>query len=132
MRILSKGMLAYLAVALSCSLLGCAVQNNNSEPVTRAAAFPRIIERVNKNKNPFYMHSGVDTFVITSVLMERAKRQFTVHLDKMDSLHRTNFNNPNSLAKKPVHIYMRDSTSYTLDEPHTIPLSRVEKIERAD
>ncbi len=78
------------------------------------------------------MHSGVDTFVITSVLVERSKQQFTVHLNRLDSLHRVNINNSKSLAGKQIHVYMRDSTSYTLDEPHTIPLSRVARIELTD
>ena len=78
------------------------------------------------------MHSGVDTFAVTSLLVEKTKQQFTVHLDKLDSLHRLHFNNPKALGEKRIYLHMRDSASYTLDEPHTIPLARIEKIELAD
>lgn len=71
------------------------------------------------------MHSGVDTFAVTSVQVERAKKQFTVHLQKLDSLHRAAFGNPAEQVGKYVRITMQDSTSYTLDEPHTLPFSRV-------
>ena len=78
------------------------------------------------------MYSAMDTFVITSVLVERSKQQFTVHLNRLDSLHRVHMNNPKMLAEKHIHVYVRDSASYTLDEPHTIPLNKVVKIELAD
>lgn len=77
------------------------------------------------------MHSGVDTFAVTSVVVERSKRQFTVQLGKLDSLYQATLTAP-APAKKPIHLFMRDSTSYTLDEPHTIPLNRIARIELAD
>jgi hypothetical protein len=77
------------------------------------------------------MHSGVDTFSVTSVVVERSKRQFTVQLGKLDSLYQATLTAP-APAKKPVRLIMRDSTSYTLDEPHTIPLNRIARIELAD
>ncbi|MDQ3844537.1 MAG: hypothetical protein M3342_11065 [Bacteroidota bacterium] len=121
-----------ISCILTCCLTYCSVQHDNTKPFTRTAAFPRVIERAKKDKRYFIMHSGVDTFVITSVLVERSKQQFTVHLNRLDSLHRVNMNNSKSLAGKQIHVYMRDSTSYTLDEPHTIPLSRVARIELID
>ena len=36
------------------------------------------------------------------------------------------------MIQKFQQPHRRDSTSYTLDEPHTIPLARIEKIELAD
>lgn len=74
------------------------------------------------------MYSGVDTFSVASVVVERSKRQFTVHLGKLDSLYQSTLTGPSS-TKKPLRLFMRDSTSYTLDEPHTIPLTRIARIE---
>jgi hypothetical protein len=75
------------------------------------------------------MHSGVDTFAVTSLLVEKNKQDFTVHLNKLDSLRRSLLTNPGAVPQKLVHLYMTDSTSYTLDEPHTIPLKKVARIE---
>ena len=78
------------------------------------------------------MHSGTDTFAITSVLVERRKQHVTVHLNRLDSLHRVHINNPKALAEKQIHVYVRDSILYTLDEPHTIPFNKVARIELVD
>jgi hypothetical protein len=76
------------------------------------------------------MHSGVDTFAVTSVQVARSRRQFTVHLSKLDSLYQATLTAP-SPTKKYMRLVMADSTSYTLDEPHTIPLTRIARIELA-
>jgi hypothetical protein len=119
---------AVLFLLLSFSLLACAVSNS---PVTKTGAYPKVLERARKEHRPMVMHSGVDTFSVTSVVVERSKRQFTVHLGKLDSVYQATLTAP-SPAKKAVHLFMRDSTSYTLDEPHTIPLNRIGRIELAD
>lgn len=73
--------------------------------------------------------SGVDTFVITDVQVSRARRQFTVHLARPDSVHRQLLQAGHAAPVKFMQVSMRDSVSYTLDEPHTIPLERIAKIE---
>ena len=128
MKIFSYWSIPIFALVLSCSLPGCFIHYNN-KPITRTSAYPRVIERAKKDKHYFIMHSGIDTFAITSVLVERSKQQFTVHLNKVDSLHRVYINNPKTLQEKHIHVYMRDSVSYTLDEPHTIPLNKIARIE---
>ena len=117
---------------LWCSLLGCSAYQSNTNLITNSASYPRVIEQARKDKRYFIMHSGVDTFAVTSLLVEKTKQQFTVHLDRLDSLHRFHFNNPKALGEKRIYLHMRDSTSYTLDEPHTIPLARIANIELTD
>ena len=111
-----------------CSLPGCSVQNS-SDPITKTSTFPRTIERARKDKRQFIMYSGKDTFTVTSIMIENAKRDFTVQLDRVDSAHRANINDNKSLPGKQLFLFMLDSTSYTLDEPHTIPLAKVAKIQ---
>ena len=73
------------------------------------------------------MFSGVDTFAVTSIALERRSREFTVQLDKSDSLQRAvNSKMPHSNQK--IYIYMKDSANYTLDEPHTIPLKNISRL----
>src|SRR3712207_3405708 len=96
-------------VLLSLTLLSCAVGNS---PVTKTGAYPRVLERAKKAHQTMIMHSGVDTFAVTSVVVEKTKRQFTVQLGKLDSLYQATLTAP-SPAKKPVRLIMRDSASYT-------------------
>jgi len=126
------GLVCYAGLLISaCSLLGCYVQNN-SEPITQARVFPKTIERAKKDKRHFIMYSGRDTFTVTSIMIENGKRDFTVQLDRVDSLYRANLNNSKALPGKQLFLYMQDSTSYTLDEPHTIPLTKVARIQLSD
>ena len=73
------------------------------------------------------MYSGVDTFAVTSIALERRSREFTVQLAKADSLQRA-VNSKLPTSNKKIYIYMKDSTSYTLDEPHTIPLKNINRL----
>lgn len=132
MKIFTHLRLAVFVLMLTCSFPGCSIHQNSTTPITRVSAFPRVIERASKDKRYFVMHSGVDSFAITSVLMEKSKKNFTVHLGKIDSLHRVNADNTKLSPGKRIDLYMRDSVSYTLDEPHTIPLNKVERIELGD
>ena len=116
----------YILVLL-CSLTACLSNYGDGKPVTRISAFPRVMEKARQDKRYFIMHSGIDTFAITSLLVEKGKNEFTVHLNKLDSLHR--LHNAASSTEKQAKLFMRDSVSYTLDEPHTIPFNRVARIE---
>ena len=122
LRYISIGIFALIAF---CTLLGC---NTHGNVVTKTSAFPKAIERAKKEKRYFIMHSGVDTLAVLSIQVEN-KKEFTVHLDKMDSLRTVTLNNPTVLSKKQLHLFMNDSTSYTLDEPHTIAFSKVARME---
>ncbi|MGI8636452.1 MAG: hypothetical protein ACR2KZ_13730 [Segetibacter sp.] len=114
---------------------GCSHYTN---PATDAASYPAILERAKKNKRYFIMQSGINLYTVNSIDLDQAKKQMTVTLDKADSLRLVYFRNPGirqnqqqGLANE-IHLYMKDSTSYTLDEPHTIPLERVAKVETLD
>ena len=125
MKTLRHNISAILAFVFFFSFSGCHPKGN---VITKTSALPRVIEKAKKDDRFFIMHSGVDTLAIVSLQVEN-KREFTVHLDKMDPLHTVTLNNPTVLTKKQLHFFMADSISYTLDEPHTIPFSKVARIE---
>lgn len=85
------------------------------------------------------MYSGINVYSVVSVQVDKLKEHMTVQLDKVDSARLTNnimadTVGSNSGKGKPltnstIHLYTKDSTSYTLDEPHTIALANVAKIE---
>jgi hypothetical protein len=115
-------------LVLSCFILGCSA-SKQAGPVTRTSAFPRLMERAKKDQRLVVMYSGVDSFVVTSMLIEKARKNFTVHLAKLDSAQRVQVQIPQPAAAKHVQVYMRDSVSYTLDEPHTLPFQKIARIE---
>lgn len=102
---------------------------SNTTSITKPSSFPRRIEAAKKNERYFVMHSGIDVYRVSSIIVEKSNQHFTVQLTKPDSLHLANLNNPSVLNEKLLHLFMKDSTSYTLDEPHTILLSRIARIE---
>ena len=106
-----------------CYFLACSPGNK----ITSASKFRGTIERGRKNHHSFVMYSGIDTFAVTSIAVERSSKEFTVQLDKSDSLQRA-INSKLSPSNKKIYIYMKDSTSYTLDEPHTIPLKNISRL----
>ena len=123
-----KSWINYILLITLSSLPGCYVHNTTGS-ITKASVFPKAIERAKKDKRYFIMYSGKDTFTVSSIMIENAKKEFTVQLDRVDSLHKANLNNPKALQGKQIFLYMHDSTSYTLDEPHTIPLTKVARIQ---
>ena len=62
-----------------------------------------------------------------------------VQLNKLDSLRIVNVSDGESKRSRPrkgesplineIHIYTKDSVSYTLDEPHTIPMEKLARID---
>jgi hypothetical protein len=118
-----------LAFLFSSCLVGCSNNYSTGNTISQTSAYPKIIERANKDKRYFIMYSGIDTYRITSAQVERAKQQFTVHLAKVDSAHASRLRNPGTMTEKAAYMYMQDSTSYTLDEPHTIPINKIARIE---
>ncbi len=132
MKIFSYWSTTVFAFIFLCSLPGCSNQYNSTAPITNTSAFARTLEQAKKDKRYIVMHSGVDFYSIRQVEVEKSKQNFTVHLNLVDSIHKANINNPKQLGEKHLHVYMKDSTSYTLDEPHTIPLNKVARIEKVD
>ena len=117
----------------------CSSYNYKAKTVTSASAYPSTIERAKKDKRYFIMQSGINLYTVTSVDLDKAKQQMTVTLDKLDSVHLLYYKNPaitrdgttksEPHVRSEIHMFMKDSTSYTLDEPHTIPLNNIEHIE---
>ena len=120
------GILLFVLV-LFISFIACSPSGNN--PETSVSSYPSMVERAKKRHHSMLMHSGIDTFLITSVVVEKNRQDFTVHLNRLDSAHRVMLKHPVDSRGKQLHIYMRDSTLYTLDEPHTIPFAKVSRIE---
>lgn len=133
---------AFFAFILSCALSGCSNSYLKAKPVTPASSYPAAIEQAKKDQRYFLLKSGINLYTVTSVDLDKAKQQMTVTLDKVDSSHLGNVKSFGSNRYKPkkgetpissaIHLYMIDSTSYTLDEPHTIPLNKVGRVELLD
>jgi hypothetical protein len=115
----------YLLVSLLGIIFSCRTSN---EIITKPSSFARTLNKANRHKEPLLMYSGVDTFVVTHLMVENRRRDITVQLDRLDSVRRAALLNTNGVQKKGVQLYMVDSTSYTLLEPHTIPLNKIARI----
>ena len=132
----------FFAVIFSCALSGCSNSYIKAKPVTAASSYPAVIEQAKKDQRYFLLKSGINLYTVTSVDLDKAKQQMTVTLDKVDSSRLVNVSNFESRRYKPrkgestgssaIHLYTTDSTSYTLDEPHTIPLNKVGRVELVD
>src|SRR5690349_20547938 len=89
-----------LAFAVCVGLFSC---YTGGDTITKASVFPKAVERAKKDKRHFIMYSGIDTFAVTTVEVEN-RQEFTVHLDKMDSLHKTALNNPTTISEKRAYL----------------------------
>ena len=129
---------AIFAFILSLALPGCSNHYSNAKTVTSRSEYPGIIERAKKDQRYFILQSGINVYNITSVDLDKAKKEMTVTLDKVDSSRLVNVKNTatdgNQIKKgedavsSKIYLYMKDSTSYTFDEPHTIPLDKVSRV----
>jgi len=123
-----------LVVILSNFITGCSNRNYPASPVTSSAVFPGVLERAQKDKKYIILYSGVNIYSVVSAQTDKAKEHMTVQLDKVDSTKLTGGVSANTTGNSvipglsKVYVYMKDSTSYTLDEPHTIPLANVSRI----
>jgi hypothetical protein len=127
MKPLKKTGILFSLLVLFISFPACSPSGDNAQ--TSVSSYPRMVERAKKRNHSMLMHSGIDTFLISSVVVEKNRQDFTVHLNRLDSAHRVMLNPAANVRGKQLHIYMRDSTLYTLDEPHTIPFAKVSRIE---
>ena len=115
------------------TLWGCSSHVFTAEPVTDASKYPSVLERAQKKHWYMYMQSGLNHYTIASVDMDNGKQQMTVTLNKVDSskliISNNSQNTASQKATRQIHVFMNDSTTYTLDEPHTIPMTHVGRIE---
>lgn len=133
---------AFFAFIFACAISGCSNSYTKAKTVTSESSYPAAIEKAIKDHRYFTMQSGINLYSVTSVDLDQAKRQMTVTLDKVDSSRLLNGDKKVSKRYKPqkgeaaassqIHLYMTDSTSYTLDEPHTIGLNKISRVEMFD
>ena len=119
-------------------IAACSGPAYTAAAITARNKFPAAIERARKDKWNMVLHSGVNTYSIYSAELDKARQQLTVQLNQIDSVRGRTADSGRSSSLTPangagqamLHLYMTDSVSYTLDEPHTIPLDRVARIEQ--
>ena len=128
----------FFAFVFSLGLSGCSTAYVQSKSVIDASDYPAAIERAKKDKRSFILHSGMNVYTITAVQLDHAKQNIHVQLNKLDSLHIVRVAGPNNNQQRPaknssapgeIHVYMKDSTSYLLEEPYTLSLDKVAKID---
>ena len=139
MKTFSRTFFVFSALIFSIFSTNCSSHYTNAKVVSPASSFPSTLAKGIQDKKYMMLHSGINLYTITSVQIDNAKENFTVHLDKVDPAQmayfkntESNLNNSNnspSTAPSQIHVYSVDSTSYTLDEPHTIPFSKINRIE---
>lgn len=112
----------------------CSSQFSKARTV-KPTSYPAVFNRVKKDHRFSIMQSGINFYTIKSIEVDHSKQQFTVTLDKLDSIKTVYFKNQQSSSnsikageERQLHLYMKDSTSYSLDEPHTILLERVARV----
>ena len=130
---------AFFALISLCALSGCSNSYIKSKSVTPASAYPAAIEQANRDNRAFILHSGINVYTITSYQLNKEKQKMDVQLNKLDSLHVVSVSGGESGRSRPkkresslikeIHIYTKDSIDYTLDEPHTIPMEKVARID---
>ncbi|HEX8279666.1 MAG TPA: hypothetical protein VF540_13270 [Segetibacter sp.] len=130
---------AFFALISLCALSACSNSYIKSKTVTQASAYPAAIEQANRDNRSFILHSGVNVYTITSYQLNKEKQKMDVQLNKLDSLRIVNVSDGESKRSRPkkgesplineIHIYTKDSVSYTLDEPHTIPMEKLARID---
>jgi len=142
MKLFGQFAFACFIVVFSFTFLGCSRHQLQTTPVTSAASYPNVIEQAKKDQRYILLKSGINLYTVTSVDLDKAKQEMTVTLNEVDSSHLVSLKNFDAKSYKPkkgdskpssaIHLYMNDSTSYTLDEPHTIPLAKVGRVELVD
>ena len=129
MKIYKAGYTAIFALFFLALQAGCSGNLSAPGTISKTSAFPKVLKRAEADKRYLVMYSGVDTYHVKSVQVEKTRQQFTVYLTKVDSLHTASLRSGATGTEKLLQMYMRDSTSYTLDEPHTIPMNKVARME---
>ena len=118
---------------------GCGNQNlSTGSALTRVSAYPKAIANAQKNKQYMMLHSGVNLYSVVRLEVHKKTKEITLQLDNVDSTHVMNTSGNDAMKNQanqekmsgnpPLHLYMTDSVSYTLDEPHTVPLKRIARI----
>ncbi len=129
-----SGILLLFVIVSSCSTQHYIDKAGMAATSASAAA----ITRATKNKDYVSLQSGANFYYITFAEIDKAKKNVTVTLDKIDSIH---YNQVLTSTNKKVlvndktptphlHIQLVDSANYTYDEPHTIPLMKISSMQK--
>ena len=129
-----SGVLFLFVIITSCSTQQYIDRAGTGATGASAAA----ITRATKNKDYVSLQSGANFYYVTFAEIDKAKKNVTVTLDKIDSTH---YNQILTSTNKKVlindkmltphlHINLVDSANYTYDEPHTIPLIKIGSMQR--
>ena len=118
-------------------ITSCANTGYTTRPVSSSADFPAVLETSRKKDRAFILHSGLNIYAVSSLELDKPKENMHVQLKKLDSVQVVQVDAPGKTTDKAaaagrpneVHLYMKDSASYLLEEPYTIPLARVARID---
>jgi hypothetical protein len=121
---------------------GCSNEYYTAKTITNSSGYSAVITKAQKKHRYIMMQSGVNLYSVTLADVHKSRQEMTVTLDKVDSTRLTTFNSAvssNTKLKKAglvgeamVRLYMTDSTSYTYDEPHTVPMNKISRVEVVD
>ena len=129
-----SGILLLLVIITSCSTQHYIDKAGSGSAGASAAA----ITRAFKNHDYVSLQSGPNFYYVTFTEIDKTKKNMTVTLDKIDSIHyhqiltsttKKALVNNQSLTPH-LHINLVDSTNYTYDEPHTIPLTKISSLQK--
>lgn len=128
------GIFLLLVIVTSCSTQHYIDKAGSGSTGASATA----ITRAHKNHDYVSLQSGTNFYNVTFAEIDKARKNVTVTLDKIDSIHYNQLvtstpskaidNYKSSLPH--IHIKLVDSTNYTYDEPHTIPLVKITSMKK--
>lgn len=128
----------FIILIAACALFACSA-SHKAGTVTKASAFAAILEHAKKDKSYITLQSGINLYSVVLVEINKPRQEMTLQLNKPDTAKINNVTNAGKNAytndktsagtNRQTHILMNDSISYTLDEPHTLMLAKIAKIE---
>ncbi|MCW3115516.1 MAG: hypothetical protein JWR18_3912 [Segetibacter sp.] len=139
MRIFQSICQVLLAFIFSCACSGCFQHYFKVVPVKATAQYPVALERGKQEDRFFILHSGSKTYAISTIEVNREKQQLELKLDKLDTPHTVYTTRPRHRVYKSkkgqspvlteIHLYLKDTPSYALNEPLILPIEKVNKLE---
>lgn len=128
-----------IAFIFSYACSGCFQHYYKVVPVDAAARYPVAIERAKQEYRFFILHSGSKAYAISTIEVNRDKQQLELKLDNLESPHTVYTEGPQKRVYRPqkgesevlteIHLYVRDTAAYTLNEPLILPIEKVNKLE---
>lgn len=124
----------FVLVLASCSTQHYIDKANGGSTGARAAA----IKKAGKNHDYVTLQSGLSYYHVTFAEIDKSKKNVTVTLDRIDSSYynqlRTKTTQKDLRSSKVLsphmHVILVDTSNYTYDEPHTIPLINIRSLQK--